>query len=272
MLTAQLASLNLSIDDVASVTLTHLHADHSGLAPWLAERNDLPVQWHAHESEDARSGAGVSRFFTSPEVAGERWSVPQTAHPRLSIPVDAMPSRPSVPRNEVLLRDGDLTVPQREVRALHTPGHTRGHLCFALPDDGLILTGDHVLPGTYAPIGPANVANGSPIADYLASMDRLAFADQYEVAPGHGYRFFGLGPRRERIRQHVLRRAREVETAVDALGPAPGVWEVASRLYWRGGLDGLRGTDLRSALGQTEMYIDFVRGGSGGANFHNDDD
>src|SRR5580704_8209545 len=29
--------------------------------------------------------------------------------------------------------------------AVHTPGHTSNHLCFALPDSGILFSGDHVM-------------------------------------------------------------------------------------------------------------------------------
>ena len=48
-----------------------------------------------------------------------------------------------------LLEDGDLAdFPGWRMRAVHTPGHTPGHLCFAEEGTRLFFSGDHVLPGS----------------------------------------------------------------------------------------------------------------------------
>ena len=46
-----------------------------------------------------------------------------------------------------LLEDGELAdVPGWKLRALHTPGHTPGHLCFVDERSRRLFSGDHVLP------------------------------------------------------------------------------------------------------------------------------
>ena len=46
-----------------------------------------------------------------------------------------------------LLEHGDVAdLPGWSLRAVHTPGHTPGHLCFAEERTGLLFSGDHVLP------------------------------------------------------------------------------------------------------------------------------
>ncbi len=63
------------------------------------------------------------------------------------------------------LRDGDLPkAGGRELRAVATPGHTRGHLCFADEDAGL-FAGDHVLPDITLALGFAVIDGQRPAAD-----------------------------------------------------------------------------------------------------------
>ena len=52
--------------------------------------------------------------------------------------------------DEWLEDDVDLAVGARTLRAVATPGHTRGHYVFAEPDAGLLFAGDHVLPHDHA--------------------------------------------------------------------------------------------------------------------------
>src|SRR5438477_6767561 len=51
------------------------------------------------------------------------------------------------------LRGGPIELRSRTLTAIHTPGHTRGHLVFFDADAGLMFTGDHVLPHITPSIG-----------------------------------------------------------------------------------------------------------------------
>src|SRR5207248_2617845 len=53
--------------------------------------------------------------------------------------------------------------------AVHTPGHTSNHLCFALPDSGILLSGDHVMGWSTSVIAPPD----GDMAAYMASLDQL---------------------------------------------------------------------------------------------------
>jgi glyoxylase-like metal-dependent hydrolase (beta-lactamase superfamily II) len=68
--------------------------------------------------------------------------------------------------------------------AVHTPGHASDHLCWQLPDSGLLLTGDHVMHGSTVVIRPPDGDLGQYLAS-LAKVRRLAPAVQ-TLAPGHG--------------------------------------------------------------------------------------
>lgn len=98
----------------------------------------------------------------------------------------------------------------------------------------------------------------NPVADYVASIARVRRYGHYEALPGHGHRFTGLGERADESAGHQLKRAREVAVVLEAVGE-PTVWDLASRLTWTAGWEGLQGFQLLSALSQTEMHRDFVR-------------
>ncbi len=53
--------------------------------------------------------------------------------------------------------------------AVHTPGHTSNHLCFALEEAGALFTGDHVMGWSTSVIVPPD----GEMAAYMASLDKL---------------------------------------------------------------------------------------------------
>jgi glyoxylase-like metal-dependent hydrolase (beta-lactamase superfamily II) len=85
------------------------------------------------------------------------------------------------------LRDGDVVdVGGLRLDVLATPGHTRDSLCFVLPEQRVLLTGDTVLGrGTTVVAHP-----DGRLAEYLGSLRRLealaAEHDLQQVLPGHG--------------------------------------------------------------------------------------
>src|SRR6266498_2448130 len=93
---------------------------------------------------------------------------------------------------DVLLSDGDRPdVPGWQLLAVHTPGHTPGHLCFYEERTGLLLSGDHVLPRITANVSLHPQSGSDPLGDYLASLERLRkYADSL-VLPAHEWRFEG---------------------------------------------------------------------------------
>lgn len=230
--------------DVASVVITHLHADHAGGAAALREASGAPLLMHAREAEAART---IAAGLPAPDVAA--WGVPAGRWPEL-LTAAAAPSAPDLPDPDALLADGDLLdVPGRRLRVLWTPGHTPGHICLHDEDAGLVLTGDHLLPTVNPGLGVGGPTATSPIADYLAGLDRIAALGARFALPGHEHPFEGVAERCAALAEHHLQRSREV-----AAHPGGTVWETARTLTWTGGWDALRGFTLLSALSQTAQH------------------
>ncbi len=109
--------------------------------------------------------------------------------------------------------DEVLHVGALEVRVLWTPGHTGDSVCFLLPAEGSVLTGDTVL------------GRGSPIVEpgrlgqFFAGLDRLSEVlapPGSVILPGHGPALPDPLPELERRRQARLRRLQQVEQAMAA--------------------------------------------------------
>ncbi len=118
-----------------------------------------------------------------------------------------------------MLEHGDLIdVPGLRLRAVWTPGHTPGHLCFHDETHDLLLTGDHVLPRITPNVSSYDMTS-NPLDDYLASLAKLRGIQPREVLPAHEYRFTGLDSRLDDLAEH--HRERLAETADILVGAGP---------------------------------------------------
>jgi len=168
------------------------------------------------ESEGRRLRVVLLTHHHPDHVAGlaairERYSVRVAAHPETAKHV----------RIDVALQDGDI-VPllpgpsgDWNLLAIHTPGHTRGHLCFLHGRTGSLLSGDHVIgaPGTVI-IDPPE----GDMAAYMSSLERLLTRKVERLFPGHGSPQGAALRRIAALLDH--RRAREAKVLA-ALGHDP---------------------------------------------------
>lgn len=251
-----LRSIGLSLDRVESVTATHLHSDHVGLAKRIRAASGARIQVYGAEQRGLDDFA--SRGVTVPDLAA--WGVPTELHEGIAAVVGR--TRPEQVTADVLLAHGQLLdIPGRELRVLHTPGHTPGSLSLyeASDEHGAVLfTGDLLLPTIFPGVGLGGESD-DPLGDYLASLDLVEALGDPLVAPGHGYVFRGLGERVGASRAHQVGRTDEVAAIVQRQ-PDATVWEVASRVTWTDGWEGLRGFHQASALSQTAMRMRYING------------
>lgn len=259
-LISALERIGADVGSVGSITATHLHPDHLGMAGRLQAASGAPLQMHIAEQ---RALAAMRGNELSPLVIARQlgeWEVPVSRRAEMEHLRRGVSERP-VPGVDRVVSDGDrLDIPGFDLTVMHTPGHTSGHLCLRDDERSLIVTGDHVLPTMHAGIGLGGRTDANPLADYLASLRAVAVYPDHEVLPGHGYRFIGLGTRARESAEHHLRRSREVAAALDDARDL-SIWQIAERLTWTAGWENLSGFFLYSALSQTAMHKAFVEGG-----------
>jgi glyoxylase-like metal-dependent hydrolase (beta-lactamase superfamily II) len=81
------------------------------------------------------------------------------------------------------LAEGDsVTGPGWRIEVLHTPGHLSNHLCFALAEERVLFTGDHVMGWSTSVIAPPNGHMGA----YLHNLRRLMERSDRRYYPTHG--------------------------------------------------------------------------------------
>lgn len=142
----------LAGERVSAILCTHTHRDHSPASRILAQATGAPIIGCAPlaiEDEGARSDD--------------------------SFDPDYRPDR--------ILLDGDqVEGPGWTIEAVHTPGHTSNHLCFALPQERALFTGDHVMGWSTSIVSPPD----GDMSAYRASLERLLKRGDRIYYPAHG--------------------------------------------------------------------------------------
>jgi len=179
-----LALLGRRPEDVAAVVLTHGHSDHIGFAEPVRAELNVPVLVHRDDARLTTTGKAPSGNEASlvPYLRyGHAWKL--LAHLVSS-------GFPKHVREVTTFEDGtELDVPGRP-RALLTPGHTAGHVCFWLESRGVLVMGDllctrNPLTGARGPqLMPTafNLSNAT-IFDSLSKVESL---DARVLVFGHG--------------------------------------------------------------------------------------
>lgn len=125
------------------------------------------------------------------------------------------------------MSDGDVVrIDDLELIAVHTPGHTRDHLCFFDPATRTLFTGDHILNGTTSVVHPGE----GDMGDYMASLQRVKALQPLTILPGHGERVDDAGALIDEYIAHRLEREAQV-LAVAQGRPAFTPMDLVPTLY-----------------------------------------
>lgn len=113
-----------------------------------------------------------------------------------------------------------------QLKALHTPGHARGHLCFYDEEFGFLLSSDNVVGQGTVVIAPPE----GDMTDYLNSLETMKnLPDLNFLCGSHGSAIHDARGRIEKYIEHRLERERQILQAICQGAETPN--EIAHIVY-----------------------------------------
>ena len=205
--------------------ITHLHADHFGLVGDFAPE-DAIVYFNQPDADILGSGLGWDSVI---EYSGQNGFPTDILRPAIEKHPGKHFHSPRIP-DMTMLSDGDeISYGGYTFRAVHTPGHTPGHLCLYEPQAKLLIAGDHLLIDI-TPNIQCMSDDTNPLKDYLASLDKVYELDVDLIAPGHRRLWNDHRARIDELKAHHAKRIDEAYAAVKA--GASDAYVVASKMSW----------------------------------------
>jgi glyoxylase-like metal-dependent hydrolase (beta-lactamase superfamily II) len=245
-----------ALSDIGRIVITHAHVDHYGLAGRLLELTGAELWMHAMTDLDCEK-------YRHPDTARARRRDTFADHGVSDAEIEMiadtsgtwLPYLHSVVEAGRRLHGGErFQVGVRKLEVIHTPGHSFGHVCLWSPSDGMLFSGDHLLPGVTPPVTFERGFDADPLRSFLESLQRIADRDPRVVLPGHGHPFREGARRAEAIARSKRRR---VEAIHRMIVDAPcTVTEVADRLV----AGAVRSHQRHLVLAETLANIAYLRG------------
>lgn len=244
---------------ITKLVITHVHPDHYGMSGRLKRIADCDVVIHEKDAEII-----TTRYF-APKGLTEDMSKFMGSHgvPPLDTPTMAQGSMGMLDKvapvhPDTVVKGGEtFHVGPFEFQIIWTPGHSPGHICLYEPNFKLLFTGDHILPTITPNVSIHAQTHGSPLGDYMRSLELLVDLDVTHVLPAHEYDTKDLKKRIREIEEHHVLRLEEMRNCVDSGGST--AWDVAGRVKWATGmLTDFEPFMQRAAVGETLAHLEYL--------------
>ena len=241
--------------DSVDFFITHLHADHMGLAASLA-RNGTVVYFNEPDLPLARPDdaywAWMGGIYEAHGLPLEVSRKAMDRHPgRIHGPERDFPY--TIVHDGDTLRKGDYTL-----RCVQTVGHTPGHMCLMAEEANVLFCGDHIL-GDITPNITMWTGMKDPLGCYLKSLDMTAGLGLKRALTGHRSAVNDVSKRVAELKRHHEQRCREVIATLqdgekDAATVTPSIkWDLRYERW-----DDVHPVQRLFATGETIAHLQYL--------------
>lgn len=238
-----LADQGYELADVDEIYLTHWHPDHAGLAGDVQAESGADV--FVHEADAPIVSGDEPAFLDDPDVQREQfdaWGIPDGPREALREFLSGkMGDLVGQPADVTTFSDGDvLSAPDRDLEAVHLPGHAAGLTAFAFDTEagpardgefgGEAFVGDAILPNYTPNVGGADTRVDDPLERYATSLVRIVERDWDRAHPGHRDVIDDPARRAATILEHHRERTARIINVLSEHGPCDA-WTVSAHLF-----------------------------------------
>ena len=225
-LTEGLAELDVDMS-VTDIFLTHMHADHTGLAVDLASESS---RLYISREDGRRLIRGMAKGWErTAEYRSFGFSEEELSHlddsPSMKYQQVKMPDYTYIAHGDILTYGG------HRLEVIETPGHTPGHVCLYDRANKIMFLGDHVLFN----ITP-NITTWSnfddPLGHYVHSLMDISIYDVRLPLPAHRGVNCSMAERIGTIIEHHRARIREMLTVLEQ-NPGITPYDLSGKMTWR---------------------------------------
>ena len=256
-----LAKIGAGFGDIRQFLVTHIHRDHYTQAIGLRKVYGMKVSLGAEERHSLESVLSRPADAMSPQAvrlarAGARDLMAQMAQAGMQPPPrEAGYEEP----DEWIAPDQPFDLGTRRLRAIETPGHTRGHVVFADEQAGLLFAGDHVLPHITPSISLEAAPRELPLHDYIQSLLLVRQMPDLRLLPAHGPVSPSVHARVDELLDHHDVRLATMLAILDD-GPFTA-YQVALAVRWTSRNRSFDDLDMMNkvlAIGETLAHLDLL--------------
>jgi glyoxylase-like metal-dependent hydrolase (beta-lactamase superfamily II) len=254
--------LEIRLEDLRTLVITHNHPDHYGLAGRLVKLASCGLMMHHLDAVHIES-----RYVDmgSLEAEMERWLRIHGAPPGELMEMvkgsEAILERINIAKPDIEVSGGEkVTAGDSSWEIIWTPGHSVGHICLYERNQKAFLSGDHILNPISPSVGLHAQSMGNPLSDYIGSLESIRELDVDVVLPAHGDEFPGFRERIDELLVHHQERLDEVREILARKGPSTA-YEAASGMKWNveGGFESwppfMRRMATTEALAHLELMV-----------------
>jgi glyoxylase-like metal-dependent hydrolase (beta-lactamase superfamily II) len=203
---ASLAASGLRVEDVDRLIVTHPHVDHYGMAGRVKRETGAEVVMHVYADEDLDVYRDPAGFAASLRDLYADHGVDESDLDELAAFEDWRGYISGLVGADKAVAGGEsLRIGDRNWQVIYTPGHSRSHICLC-SDDGILISGDHLLPGITPHIDFHRGGDEDPLGEFIHSLEVIEDLDPRLVLPGHGKPFDEGAERARAIARHHDRR------------------------------------------------------------------